>query len=166
MPPGPDRLAYYETMLSLGAKAVKQATTSADAKAAQATNRLATDGRFLEFTPPDDKGWLEVRFRVGEETSAEMTGRMIRSANGGKYRVSLDGAELGTVDFLGDPTKPSTHNWGMRKLGAGSHVLRFECVGKDDRSQGHSLGFDTLTGRTTAYTRPPGFDLRKIQVQK
>ena len=166
LPSGSDRLAYNETTLSVGAKALKQIAHSDNAATTQATNPLATDGKFLEFTPPDDKGWLEVRFRVGREMSAELTGRMIHSANGGKYRVSLDGAELGSVDFLGDPAKPSTHDWGLRQLGAGEHVLRFDCVDKADGSKGYALGFDTLIGRTTAYARPSGFDLRKIQIQK
>lgn len=166
LPSGYDRLAYSDTTLSVGAKALKQTARSDNATLTQATNRAAMDARFLEFTPPDDKGWVEVRFRAGREMNAELTGRMIPSASGGKYRVSLDGVELGTVDLFGDPTKPSTHNWGKRKLGAGSHVLRFDCVGKADGSQGYVLGFDSLNARTTAYTRPPGFDLRKIKAQQ
>jgi hypothetical protein len=154
LPSGPDRLPFSETMLTSGVKAEKQAAHSDNATATQAANNAASDGKFLEFTPPDDKGWLEVPFNAAKEMSIELWCLMIHSANGGKYRVSLDGAELGTVDLFGDSTKPSTHNWGSRKLSAGGHALRFDCVGKAARSQGHNLGFDTLTGRTPVYTQP------------
>ena len=56
--------------------------------------------------------------------------------------------------------------WPARPQAAGDHVLRFDCAGKTDASQGYSLGFDALMTRALVYTRPPGFDLRKIQVQK
>jgi hypothetical protein len=52
----------------------------------------------------------------------------------------------------------------MHTLSTGSHTLRFECVGKSDKSIGYLMGFDALTGRIPVYARPPGFDLRKIQV--
>jgi len=45
-------------------------------------------------------------------------------------------------------------------------VLRFECAGKSAKSSGQALGFDALLARTFAYTRPPGFELRKVQVTK
>ncbi len=161
LPPGPDRLPFRETLLSSGTKAVQQAAHSDNATTTEAFNSSATGGKFMEFTSPNDKGWLEVRFEVVTETNVELRGRLIQSASGGKYRVSLDGVELGTVDFFGDATKPSRQNWGMRKLAAGSHALRFDCVGKAAGSQGYNLGFDTLTARTPLYARPPGFDLRK-----
>ena len=96
-----------------------------------------------------------ITFLVG---AAPVSVSAVALPDGGKYRVSLDGAELGTVDFYADPAKSAVQNWGERQLTAGDHVLRFECVGKADKSQGHNLGFYELTTRTAAYTRPPGFD--------
>lgn len=161
LPAGRDRLPFQETMLARGASAEKQATPADHAPLATAANPAASGGKFLECTPADDRGWLEVRFETTQEMNAELRGRMIRSYSGGKYRVSLDGAELGTVDFYGDLAKPSAHHWGLRKLAAGNHVLRFDCVGKTAGSAGHHLGFDTLTARVPVYSRPAGFDLRK-----
>jgi hypothetical protein len=42
-------------------------------------------------------------------------------------------------------------------------VLRFEGVGRSPVSEGYSLGFDALVVRVPMYSRPPDFDLRKIQ---
>jgi hypothetical protein len=58
---------------------------------------------------------------------------------------------------------PSSHKIGTHELAAGDHTLRFECVGKNAKSKGYLFGFDTLSQRVPVYTRPPGFDLRKVR---
>ena len=80
-----------------------------------------------------------------------------------QYRVTLDGEELAVVDLYSQETKRQTDPWGVRKLSAGPHVLRFECKGKGDHSTGYYLGLESFTAVVPAYERPPGFDLRKIQ---
>jgi hypothetical protein len=80
--------------------------------------------------------------------------------------VTLDGQELATLDLYADKTQGKSHDWGRRTLSAGQHVLRFECKGKSERSKGYFLGFDLLDVPTRAYERPPGFDLRNIQVRQ
>ncbi len=55
-------------------------------------------------------------------------------------------------------------DWGRRTLSAGNHIFRLECKGKSEKSQGYFLGLDLLDVPMRAYERPPGFDLRKIQV--
>ncbi|MEK7677180.1 MAG: hypothetical protein AAB676_15235 [Verrucomicrobiota bacterium] len=91
---------------------------------------------------------------------------MIHASDCGKYRVSLDGKELATVDLYADKPQRKAHDWGWHVLTPGEHVLRFECMGKSANSRGHALGLDALVARTAAYSRPADFDLRKIQVQK
>jgi len=55
------------------------------------------------------------------------------------------------------------HHLGLQLLAGGEHVLRFEGVGRSPASEGYCLGFDALVARVPAYSRPPGFDLLKIQ---
>ena len=75
----------------------------------------------------------------------------------------LDGKEIGRHELFAVNPTPKAHRWGIHKLAASEHVLRFECVGKPDKSKGYLLGFDALTARVPVYARPAGFDLRKIQ---
>jgi len=165
LPPGPDRLAYREVALITGEPATAQARHSDHPINAQQAVRLTTDGKYLLFAPDDGKGWVEVPFKAEKETKAELFGRMIKLPRGGKYRVSLDGEELGVVDFYATKVSSDEITWPERALAGGDHILRFECVGKSENSTGYSLGFDALMTRALVYTRPPGFDLRKIQVK-
>ena len=48
-------------------------------------------------------------------------------------------------------------------LAAGKHTIRFECIGKSEKSAGYFLGFDALTARTPVYSRAPNVDLRTLQ---
>jgi hypothetical protein len=166
LPSGPDRLPFREVALVTGEPAVAHAKSSGPPLGAQEAKRLTTDGQYLLFAPADDQGWVEVSFQVGKETQAELYGKFIKLPRGGKYRVRLDGAELGVVDLYAAKIGTDTQTWPARRLAAGEHVLRFECVGKAGASQGYSLGFDALVTRALVYTRPPGFDLRTIQVRK
>jgi hypothetical protein len=67
------------------------------------------------------------------------------------------------VDLYSENLKRQSDHWGVHKLSAGSHVLRFECKGKSDHSTGYYLGLDSIAAVVPAYERPAGFDLRKIQ---
>ena len=77
--------------------------------------------------------------------------------------MTLDGQELAVADLYSAEAKAQANQWGVQKLSAGPHILRFECKGKSDRSTGYHLGVDSFTAVVPAYERPPGFDLRKIQ---
>ena len=113
--------------------------------------------------PGDDRGWLEIPFQVNQEMTGELVGKLFDSWDYGTYRVLLDGKEIGRHEFYAGNPVPGTHPWGLHQLAAGEHRLRFECVGKPEKSKGYFLGFDALTVRVPAYVRPADFDLRKIQ---
>jgi len=166
LPPGPERLPFREEALLTGGKALAVAKHSGHPIRAEDAARLTTDGKYLLFAPPDMTGWLELRFRLDRDSAAKLTGKLIHLPRGGRWRVLLDNAELGVVDTYATAAAASPHDWGERSLAAGEHVLRFECVGKADASQGYALGFDALVLRIPAYTRPPGFDLRKVKVNR
>lgn len=164
LPSASERLPFREEALISGARAAKQARHSDHPLNAQEAPRLTTDGRYALFAPADDKGWLEIRFRLDKQSQTDLWGKLIHLPRGGQYRVRLNGDDLGVVDLYGKEASAHTHKWGSRQLAAGEHVLRFECVGKADASEGFFLGFDALMARIHAYTRPPGFDLRNLQV--
>lgn len=165
LPPGAERLPFRERTLLVGHRAVEGAKHSAHPIEAQEVGG-ATDNRQLWLTPGDDQGWVEVSFTTDKELTAELWVRMLHSWDYGIYRVRLDGREVATLDLYNANITPTPHRLGSHTLAAGPHTLRFECVGKARDSKGYFLGFDTLTARVPVYTRPPGFDLRKVRDQK
>ncbi len=162
LPPGPERLPFVEQTLLVGWKAVPAAKHSEQPVEVQPVGG-ATDGKQLWFRPGEAQGWVEVSFNVTKEQTAELWLKTLHSWDYGIYRVKLDGKEVGTFDLQNANITPTPHRLGMKLLAAGEHTLRFECTGKSEKSKGYLLGFDALTARVPVYTRPPGFDLRKVQ---
>lgn len=165
LPPGPERLPFREEPLVVGHKAVTTAKTSGGPVEVQRIGGL-TDDQQLWFKAASAEAWVEIPFTVEKETTGDLWLKTLHAADYGIYRVKLDGRELATVDLWDSAGGPRAHKLGMQTLPAGAHTLRLECVGKSDRSRGFFLGLDALTVRIPVYTRPPGFDLRKIQVNR
>jgi hypothetical protein len=161
-PRGSQRLPFREKNIIVGWKAVSEAKHSDHPIEVQALGGI-TDGRQLWLKPGDDKGWVEITFDLEKKQTVELYGKMVHSWDYGIYRATLDGKKLAVMDLYFPTVKPTPHRWGKRKLTAGKHVLRLECVGKSKESKGYLLGFDALVERIPAYQRPPGFDLRKAQ---
>ena len=162
LPAGPDRLPFREQTLLVGWKAVPEAKHSEHPLEVQAVGGT-TDNKQLWFKPQDDRGWVEVGFNTDKEQTAELWLRMLHSWDYGIYRARLDGKEVGTFDLLNPDATPTPHKLGLHKLAAGAHTLRFECVGKAEKSKGYFLGFDALTARVPVYSRAPEVDLRTLQ---
>jgi hypothetical protein len=165
LPRGPDRLPFREEILAIGYKAVPEAKHSDHPVQVQSVGGT-TDDRQLWFTPADDRGWVEIPFNSATDHTAELSVRLVHSWDYGIYRVSLDGKEVGTFDLYSASIVPTSHKLGSHFLSAGAHTLRLTCAGKSEKSKGYFMGFDTLSARIPVYTRPPGFDLRKIQVRR
>ena len=81
----------------------------------------------------------------------------------GIYRVLLDGKQIAQLDLYDPEIVPTADKLGIQKLGAGTHILRFECAGKAPKSAGYYLGFDALVVRIPVYSRPATVDLRTLQ---
>ncbi|MBI5386156.1 MAG: DUF2961 domain-containing protein [Verrucomicrobia bacterium] len=162
LPPGPERLPFREATLLKGHAAVAQAKHSDHPIEIQPLGGV-TDGKQLWFKPGDDKGWVEITFKLEQEQTAELVGKMVHSRDYGIYRVKLDGQQIAQHDLYHPDVTPTPHRWGAHKLAAGEHTLRFECVGKSSKSTGYLLGFDALTARIAVYSRPPNVDLRTLQ---
>lgn len=164
LPPGPERLPFREVTLLKGWQAVATARHSDAPVEVQAVGGVP-DGKQLWFKPTDDQGWVEVAFNVEKDQTVELSLQMLHSWDYGTYRVKLDGQEVATLDLHNADITPTPHRLGQRKLAAGGHTLRFECVGKAKDSKGYFLGFGALTARVPVYSRDPSVDLRTLQKQ-
>ncbi len=161
LPPAPDRLPLRDVIL----------LTSAEAKSAKhsdapvAVEHYGNVTQFWQFwlRPENTNGWLEIPFQTDQALDSHLVLKMVHSWNCGIYRVLLDGKQLARLDFSSGDTQPATDKLGHVRLGAGAHVLRFECAGKSSESMGYALGFGSLIARTVAYERPSGVDLRTLQ---
>lgn len=162
LPAGPDRLPFREQALAVGYQLVPAARHSGAPLEVQNLGGV-TDGKQLWFRPSGPGAWVEVSFNVTNDLTAELWVKLVHARDYGTWRVKLDGRELGTLDLYNANITPTPHRLGMQTLTAGAHTLRFEGVGKSERSTGYLLGFDALLARVPVYVRPPGFDLRKIQ---
>ncbi len=165
LPPGPERLAEQTLQLVTGWKAVATARHSDSPIEVQDLPGVSKEGKQLFFTPKDDTGWVECPFNLDKDITAHLWGKFIHSFNYGIYRVTLDGKELGVVDLYSPKPIRKSYPWGEQKLSTGRHVLRLECKGKSDHSTGYFLGLDSFAAVVPIYERPPGFDLRTIQVK-
>ena len=162
LPSGADRLPFQERLLLKGHAAVASAKHSGHPIEIQELGGV-TDNKQLWFKPTDDKGWVEVSFKTDKDQPLGLTCKVIRSWDYGIYRVTIDGAEAGQFDLYAPTITPSEHKLGTHQLAPGPHTLRFECVGKSEKSGGYFLGFDALLARTPVYSRAPGVDLRTLQ---
>ena len=116
------------------------------------------DGQ-LFFENTHGKGaWFEVTFPVKKEELRQLTLRATHSYDFGVYRILLDGDEVRPrVDFYNDAVAVRELNLGQRRLGVGTHTLRFECVGQNMASRGTKLGVDSVRLRQRWHRRrkPP-----------
>jgi hypothetical protein len=162
LPPGRDRLPFRERKLVVAWKTVPQAKHS-DAPLTEQALAGATDNKQLFFQPTQGKAWLEMPFRVEKEAIGYLRLRACHARDYGIYRVSLDGKEIGRVDFYSPELRFGHDKLGWQELSPGDHTLRFECVGKSVASSGHLLGIDALRMQSPVYARSSKTDLRTLQ---
>lgn len=162
LPAGPDRLPFREKAIVVGYESLDRASHSGDPLEIQPFGGV-TDGKQLWFRADGDKDWIEIPFEIEKQGRFELIGKLLHSWDYGTYAVKLDSEEIAQVDLYSASAMPATHSWGSRQVSAGPHRLRFECVGKSDKSKGYFLGFDALVVRIPVYSRPPSVDLRTLQ---
>lgn len=162
LPSGDARLPFHDRILLKGHAVVASAKHSEDPLETQELGG-ATDGKQLWFKPTEPEAWFEVTFTTEKEQELPLSCKLTHSWDYGIYRVRLDGKEVSRFDAYGASLAALEHSLGSPKLTAGSHTLRFECVGKAAESGGYFLGFDAVLVRTPVYSRAPGVDLRTLQ---
>lgn len=164
LPPGSARLPFREETLVVGHRTVAAAKGSGGPVEIQPLGGV-TDNQQLWFKPATADAWLEIPFTTEKEITAELWVKLTHSWDYGTYRVKIDGQETGTFDLLNPNVTPTPHKLGSHTLKPGSHTLRFECVGKADKSKGYFFGFDALNARVPVYARPATRDLRELQAK-
>jgi hypothetical protein len=162
LPPGGERLPFHDQVLLKGHEAAATARHSA-ARVQLQNIGGTTDGQQLWFQPHEDMAWVEIPFTLDKAQKAELFCKMVHSWDYGIYEVKLDGQTVAKLDLYSPSVTPTAHKLGLRTLSAGTHVLRFEGIGKSPASAGYFLGFDALAVRVPAYARAPSEDLRKLQ---
>lgn len=162
LPAGIDRLPFQEKVLLKGHEAVASAKHSNHPLEVQGLGGV-TDGKQLWLKPTDDQGWVEVSFQIDKDQPLGLAWKVTHSWDYGTYRVKLDGKDVGQFDLYDAAITQAEHKLGTHQLAAGKHTLRFECVGKSEKSAGYFLGFDALTARTPVYSRASSVDLRTLQ---
>ena len=162
LPPGNDRVPFSDRLMLKGHEAVAGAKHSDHPLEVQELGNV-TDNKQLWFKPANGQGWVEVSFQSDKDQMLGLVCKMTHSWDYGIYRVKLDGKEVGQFDLYAPGIVPAEHKLGVHQLAAGSHTIRFECVGKSEKSAGYFLGFDALMARTPVYSRAPSVDLRTLQ---
>jgi hypothetical protein len=162
LPPGPERLPFREKVMFSGSKAGAEVKHS-ESKLEQQSLPNAKDKKQLVFELKEKAAWLEIPFKVEDESFGNLYLRARQGEEFGKYRVLLDGKEIDTFDFYDGRADITEKKLGWRELAAGDHVLRFECVGRHDSAKGCSLGIDAVTLESPVYFRNPKVDLRTLQ---
>ena len=102
-------------------------------------------GQVLYRPPAEEDAWLEIPFTVEEKLPYRLLLRMTRSYDFGRYRATLDGVPVGgLLDFY----REETDSWEYHLLDfwpePGEHLLRLECIGKDQASTDHWLGIESV----------------------
>ena len=112
LPPGPERLAEHTLQLVTGWKAVATAKHSDHPIQVQPLPGISKEGKQLFFTPKDDKGWVEITFKLDKDVTAHLWGKLIHAPDYGIYRATLDGKELAVVDLYSEKVKRQSDELG------------------------------------------------------
>ena len=158
-------MPFKEIRLLVGSSAIAKSEHSADPVQEQGVF-WATGGKSLLLKATATNGWLETRFSMDAETTGELFARMTLGPESGKYRVLLDGERLTEVSLFSKAVEQDFFKLARRKLTAGEHKLRFECVGKAADAAGYFLGLDKVVLRIPVYSRPLNSDLRRLPISE
>jgi hypothetical protein len=114
-------------------------------------------GEVALFRAREVGAWVSFSIPVRETGRLQIGGRFARASDLGQYRLLVDGKPLGArMDFYnGEGGASPTHViptdevvFGTLELAAGEHELKFECMGKHNRSTGHFLAVDGFLLKT------------------
>lgn len=92
-------------------------------------------------------GVLTVPFKVEQDLKGFTTLHLTKSRDYGIWKVSLDGKVLpgmAAIDLYSPDVTPTGFDAGYVELDAGTHELKLECVGKNEKSKGYYVGVDAL----------------------
>jgi hypothetical protein len=112
-------------------------------------------GKQLQFTPYDQKAWIELPFDVPDDGRYLLKADIGRSRDCGTYDILLDGKKIaGPLNLHSAEYTVKTEKLGIHELKKGVHKLRFVCVGADPQSKikgsgqpGYYIGIDGVSYR-------------------
>ena len=98
------------------------------------------------YMPQQQNGaWVEVPFKVERKEPLRLLLRMTRSYDFGRYRVLLNGVQIGgELDFYSPEVVDQEYHLLDFWPEPGDYTLRLECAGKNPQSAGHYLGMESL----------------------
>jgi hypothetical protein len=104
------------------------------------------DAPQLFYTPGNAEGaWIEIPIEVKRKEPLRLLINASRSPDYGRYQPYLDGVKLGEpLDFYAE--RPEAREFHLLDFWPepGNYVLRLECTGKSVRSEGYSLGVESV----------------------
>ncbi len=111
----------------------------------QRLSDLYADSQLFYRPAEDEKGWVEIPFKVDKKEPKRLLLVMTRADDYGRYQATLNGVKLdGTLDFYHDEI--DSHEYHLLDFWPepGDYVLRLDCVGKNPLSQGYCLGIESV----------------------
>lgn len=96
-------------------------------------NKTVTDATLATYL------WVE------EAGTYDLSGKFTVGGDYGTYKVTLNGASLGNIDFYKGSVANRAHEFGIVTLKAGYNKLNFAVSGKNASSVGYCIGIDCIT---------------------
>ncbi len=103
------------------------------------------DGHLLYRAPDASDAWLEVPFEIEKKEPKRLLLVMTKSYDFGRYQAYLNGVKLGgLMDLYSEEI--STREYHLLDFWPepGKHMLRLECVGKNQLSGGYYCGIESV----------------------
>jgi hypothetical protein len=145
VPPAAQRQLPNLDVIIEGKDLLKNATCRRGTLDLQKGYAWTGDGQLFFNNTGGAGAWVEFAFPVEKEELRQLTLRATFSYDFGIYRILLDGEEVrGPTDFYNATVAVRELNLGQRRLSAGKHTVRLECVGARGASRGSKLGIDSV----------------------
>lgn len=95
-----------------------------------------------------DGAWLEIPFEVAKQEPLRLVLNSTTAPDFGRYQVYLNGVKIGPqLDFYSDKVANFEYHLLDFWPEPGKYTLRLECVGKNAKSEGYSLGLESVNLR-------------------
>ncbi len=104
------------------------------------------DEPYLAYSPEKaDGAWIEIPIEVKKKEPLRLLVNAACTPESGRYQPTLDGVKLGgPLDFYAERAEAKEFHLLDFWPEPGTYVLRLECAGKSARSEGYSLGIESV----------------------
>ena len=98
----------------------------------------------LFWTPASAGKYLEFELEIPETGEYNIELSMTNAYDYGQYSFYLDGEQIGTADFYGNPVAQTNVTLNTMTVTKGEHILKIACTGSNIASAGYYLGLNYL----------------------